>query len=1005
MADAGLKWVFSAVDNVSATMSKIGKETDKLGASHARLNAASRMIGAGAIIAFGAASVKAYAEAEVSQSKLTQAYSRFPAMAKVSIESLRAYNDELEKKTATDADSIAAAQAQLAQFALNGDQIKQLTPLLIDYARATGQDVTSASGALGKALMGNAKALKSIGIDFKATGDRSADLATLMEALQGKVGGAGEAFRKTAAGDMEEFNLQMGNLQEAVGQQLVPALSKLVDIAVPVLETFGKMPEPVKTLVVGIGALGAVALVVAPKIMSMVASSRLMKAAALESAAALAVQGGAATKAGAAAAGGAAGMGKYAGAMKGAGVAAAALSIGLPFVGQLVGSIGEKMFGTTTKADQLGTSLQAIAAGGSSDGIGAFGDKLHSLGAEVEHLANPGVTQRVEDFFGSLAGQGGGEGRNRVIAQINEIDTALANMVRSGHAKDAAAALAKLEADAVAAGAPVGELTGQLDEYAGAVDTAKAGTGDLSTELDYGSGAADSFSGTIKKAATSADILKAAADALQASLDALGGKAMSVDSANSALEASFDDAKSAIAEANKDTDASTDSHNKLRTALDLLTPAGRTAQEKLQAIATAADVVATAQTKAGASTDTIRLSQERARKKFEEAAVAAGLTAEAAKDLAIKYGVIPDAVVTAVKLEREAEALAKLERVRRRLAELERTRYINIEVKAFSFPNLPGVTPGGTGSGANHAAGGYISGPGSGTSDSVPAMLSNGEFVVRASSVQRLGVPFLHSLNRYAEGGLVTSGGAAALTPAQLLAKFVRDTATAIRLEQGLMKLREDMAAQSRDTKNSVKSFASLTNSFDTKAYATAKADVATARARLNSAATPAERTAALADLDQAQAAARNSKPTAGNVIAGLRAKLGVIKSFGKNLRTLAKNGLPSSFLQQLIDAGPEEGGDLAKALLDSSPAQMKELAAIQRTIDRESGRIGNQRAHLEYDPLISRQRGLVNSAVARAGADEVLVSQVSVVLDSREIATALAEYKRSIGGRALGLA
>ena len=104
-------------------------------------------------------------------------------------------------------------------------------------------------------------------------------------------------------------------------------------------------------------------------------------------------------------------MGKYAGAMKGAGVAAAALSIGLPFVGQLVGSIGEKMFGTTTKADQLGTSLQAIAAGGSSDGIGAFGDKLHSLGAEVEHLANPGVTQRVEDFFGSLAGQGGGEGR------------------------------------------------------------------------------------------------------------------------------------------------------------------------------------------------------------------------------------------------------------------------------------------------------------------------------------------------------------------------------------------------------------------------------------------------------------------------------------------------------------------------------------------------------------------------------------------------------------------
>ena len=51
--------------------------------------------------------------------------------------------------------------------------------------------------------------------------------------------------------------------------------------------------------------------------------------------------------------------------------------------------------------------------------------------------------------------------------------------------------------------------------------------------------------------------------------------------------------------------------------------------------------------------------------------------------------------------------------------------------------------------GALHAAyGGAINGPGSGTSDSIPAKLSNGEFVVRAEVAQQPGVKeFLHLLN------------------------------------------------------------------------------------------------------------------------------------------------------------------------------------------------------------------------------------------------------------------
>lgn len=67
--------------------------------------------------------------------------------------------------------------------------------------------------------------------------------------------------------------------------------------------------------------------------------------------------------------------------------------------------------------------------------------------------------------------------------------------------------------------------------------------------------------------------------------------------------------------------------------------------------------------------------------------------------------------------------------------------------------------------GKGFASGGSVAGPGTGTSDSVPAMLSNGEYVLNAQAVDRLGVPFLNGLNTgrlrgFASGGLVGSGGA-----------------------------------------------------------------------------------------------------------------------------------------------------------------------------------------------------------------------------------------------------
>jgi hypothetical protein len=82
------------------------------------------------------------------------------------------------------------------------------------------------------------------------------------------------------------------------------------------------------------------------------------------------------------------------------------------------------------------------------------------------------------------------------------------------------------------------------------------------------------------------------------------------------------------------------------------------------------------------------------------------------------------------------------------------------------------VLSGDVGGGVTAATGGYITGPGTGTSDSIPAWLSHGEYVINAKAVKSVGIELLHEINGlgrapgvrtrnrtrgYAEGGLVTA--------------------------------------------------------------------------------------------------------------------------------------------------------------------------------------------------------------------------------------------------------
>jgi TP901 family phage tail tape measure protein len=110
---------------------------------------------------------------------------------------------------------------------------------------------------------------------------------------------------------------------------------------------------------------------------------------------------------------------------------------------------------------------------------------------------------------------------------------------------------------------------------------------------------------------------------------------------------------------------------------------------------------------------------------------------------------------------------------------------------------------------ARAATGGFIQGPGTKNSDSIPARLSNGEYVVRASAVDQYGVGMLNEINekkfgaaggmkKYATGGFV--GASAASTQTATALGYGAVTASAVK--KGISKLIEDAIANEEPENN-----------------------------------------------------------------------------------------------------------------------------------------------------------------------------------------------------------
>ena len=251
MADRTITADLVGRDKMSSAFDSAGRSSSKLGdklKSVAKVGAVAFLAVGAAAIKFGASSARAYAEAEASQSRLEDAFKRFPKLANANIESFRKLNTELARKTKFDDDAFASGQSVLASFDLTAKQLRQMTPLLADYAAKTGKDLPTAAKTLGKAFLGNTRALKDLGINVQLTGDKAKDYAIIQDALNKKVGGFATKEGKTAAGVAARLKNQFGELQEKIGAKLMPILLKfgnwMLDKGIPALIKFGRWIGP-----------------------------------------------------------------------------------------------------------------------------------------------------------------------------------------------------------------------------------------------------------------------------------------------------------------------------------------------------------------------------------------------------------------------------------------------------------------------------------------------------------------------------------------------------------------------------------------------------------------------------------------------------------------------------------------------------------------------------------------------------------------------------------------
>lgn len=161
--------------------------------------------------------VKAAIEQQLAIAKLdNQLRSLGDTAASVS-QALQAQASALQSVSVFGDEAIISAQAVLAQFTQNEQQLKDLTVATLDFASATGTNLAGAASLVGKAFGTSTNALTRYGIEVEGVAGSTERLDQLTKNLAIRMGGSAAAAADTFGGQLQQLTNSLGDTAEVIG--------------------------------------------------------------------------------------------------------------------------------------------------------------------------------------------------------------------------------------------------------------------------------------------------------------------------------------------------------------------------------------------------------------------------------------------------------------------------------------------------------------------------------------------------------------------------------------------------------------------------------------------------------------------------------------------------------------------------------------------------------------------------------------------------------------------
>ena len=423
LIDADGKGLVREFDKAGAAADKLDAKLEKGAAkTSARLTSigTNAVIGGAAVIGGLYKLAQASDEAEKQQLKLENSVKNSDQAFSNGGKALTDLATSLQQVTAADADAIVGAESLLVQFGLTEDQVKKVTPLVVDLSRKLGIDLDAAAKMVGKSIGGSAGALKKAGIDIDATKLKADSFGATIEALSGSVGGFATAEGKTFSGQLEILKNNLGDIGENVGKGAVSVFNGIAGGLVKVTGSVGATNSQLGETVGRLGAIGSIGATVVGSL-SVVAGQAIKLR---ERFTTLGEDGSRS--------------------LNKLGVAAAAVGsviAGLA-IAEVIGSIGNTLGDYAQKAEDALTRVQiALKQGTDAEIINRFGDAVkkaqdeytglgdivESVGKEVR-IGTVGIgldIEKVDQTFRKLLEEGGPQAAQRLVDAINAQRAAL----------------------------------------------------------------------------------------------------------------------------------------------------------------------------------------------------------------------------------------------------------------------------------------------------------------------------------------------------------------------------------------------------------------------------------------------------------------------------------------------------------------------------------------------------------------------------------------------------